>query len=844
MSKFLLLFLFLPQILLAQEAVKPVVSQDYLSLIKGDGLEKKLVIKADSMRIMQLKFVYTPVRPVARLKIANGQLGIEPLFKQYIEFGGTFTSSFSVKSINSTPALQNSFAQGRGVGGVAQWQGPETGEMFSYGPALTQLEYDGVGYAYDANGKLVATGTGNGLAAMAFDNGIFKNGLSQNQLLSIRISKAGKYNDGWTLHLKGGTGQEGMVIRHNQNSFHNITSNLTANIQKFTFSGGYTAFQSQFSNENRGGYLNRAYQNSLLTPSTFDNSQGHLLLTAMQRTYGSHSDHPNFLLTDNGHNAKTLQQTGNLSAKFKLDELTISASAIVEETDQQSNESLKTGTAFFPNGFPLLREKEDYRFVLDGLASYTIHGDWLTSTAKIGFTRAANKTDIAYLPNPKNYNYKRAVNEVLFAYQTYTNRRGIHAVLNAGNKIYNSTTATKTGYFLPSVDGFIQFYRLLNWGLGPLKIAATYNKFYTEPSLSTSYAYYSLTQLAPIDAFKFLPNTEASSFAQLQPIQNAEFTTKLELGDGYPFQLTASYFLRDTKDEVFPVNQSGNIVLKNLANVRFNGYEIELSQRSKWSNRFNFSSRLSFYKWTNEVTKVAGGYDYTPIAGFSNINEALVEGQPVGAIVGNSYLTNQNGQTLIGTDGFPLANPVLRVIGNPIPDFTIKASQGFSFKEILTVNLDWEYQKGGDIWNGTRAMLAYYGRSEETAKERTITNYLFDGLTTTGQVNTLPVSFYDPGKPLDQAKWVRYGPTGVASDYIEKADAVRLRNISITYTLPIKKIAQKIRFTAYAQNLIIWSAYQGADPDQLLFDQANARGLDFFNLPSTKTFGLNVSVQF
>ena len=50
--------------------------------------------------------------------------------------------------------------------------------------------------------------------------------------------------------------------------------------------------------------------------------------------------------------------------------------------------------------------------------------------------------------------------------------------------------------------------------------------------------------------------------------------------------------------------------------------------------------------------------------------------------------------------------------------------------------------------------------------------------------------------------------------------------------------------SVYTSNLVIWKAYKGTDPNQLLHDQASANGLDFFNLPSVKSFGFTASVQF
>jgi len=843
MSKYLLLFLLIPQILYSQEPVKPVLSDDYLTLIKADSLNKTQAPKADSPKSWQLKAAYLNRLPVARIKSDKRRLAIEPLIKKHIVFGGTFTSAFAVKSINNTPVLQNTYAQGRSLG----WQGPETGEMFSYGPALTGLEYDGTTYAYDGNGRLVGRGTGNGLMASTFDNGILRNGLLQNQSLSVRVSKGSNYfPKRWNIGLKAGKGTEGTIIQDNENSSGNIAANFDATMNKLNIAGGYAAFQSRFTNENRGGFLNRVYQNSLLTPVTFDNKQGDLLSPDVQRRYGINSDNPHFLLTDNGHFSKTLQQTGNISTKLKINKLTLGASSTLEETELRSDESIKVGTAFFGSGFPLTREKNDRRFMLDGYADLDIsYGSWkYKSNAKFAYTRTEARTNIGYQPVNSAYRYERSVNEFVWSYQTNYNGNKISAALNVANKGYSSSTFTKGDYFLPGIGGFLKLNNLLGYRGWPVKIAANYNEFYTEPSPATSYAAYASTQLTPENAFKFMPITEASGFAQLQPVKNAEFTSKIEIDNGYLFQFTGSFFVRNTKNEVLPVTEGEDIVLKNLADVRSNGFELEFTQRTRYWSNFRLIQTLSFYKWTNKVKRIAPGYANTPIAGFSTINKALVEGQPVGVLVGNSYVKDQSGHTIIGDDGYPLADASPSVIGNPIPDFTLKLSQTVSLKQRLALNLDWEYKKGGDIWNGTRALLDYYGRSEGSAEQRNTTGYVFEGLTTTGQVNTIPVSFYNPNLPLTEAKWLRYGPGGVATDYIEKGDAIRLRNISVTYTLPVKKIAQRVRFTAYAKNIIIWTAYKGVDPDQLMYDQANAQGLDFFNLPSTKTFGVNISLQF
>jgi hypothetical protein len=220
-----------------------------------------------------------------------------------------------------------------------------------------------------------------------------------------------------------------------------------------------------------------------------------------------------------------------------------------------------------------------------------------------------------------------------------------------------------------------------------------------------------------------------------------------------------------------------------------------------------------------------------------------VKGAPLGSIVGTAYQRNADNQVIIGNDGFPLVNTSPQVIGNPIPDFTMKMSNAVNWKK-WSLELNWEWKKGGQLWNGTQAVLDHYGRSAATAALRNTTGYVFAGVQQDKQPNTIPVSFYDINQPVENNRWTRYGHSGVGEAYIQPADVLRLNTVSIGFKQKIRKYLQQVECALYVHNLVLYSAYSGADPNQLLYDQPNATGLDFFNLPSVKTFGCNISIQF
>jgi hypothetical protein len=243
------------------------------------------------------------------------------------------------------------------------------------------------------------------------------------------------------------------------------------------------------------------------------------------------------------------------------------------------------------------------------------------------------------------------------------------------------------------------------------------------------------------------------------------------------------------------------------------------------------------------ITDVREGYDHLPIAGFSNVYKTLAKGASMGAIAGSAYQRDADGNIVIGADGFPLQSNTTKIIGDAIPDYTMKMDNNIRYRN-LELNFDLEWRKGGQMWNGTQAVLDYYGRSATSAQQRNTTGYVFNGVTTDGHINTMPVSFYNATTGVEQNRWTRYGPAGIAEHYIQKADYLKVNTAQVTYHFKYKKFIQHLTVSAYANNLFLWTAYKGADPNQLLYDQPNTSGLDFFNLPSARTYGFNISLQF
>ena len=479
-----------------------------------------------------------------------------------------------------------------------------------------------------------------------------------------------------------------------------------------------------------------------------------------------------------------MQQTANLSLQKKQAHLDFGVITTLDAIGDNSDESLQPGTTFFPGGLLYTRRQNDDHYTSNAWLAYKInYGSYhYSSTARLNYIYHEEEVNIFYPAD--QYSYHRSNSDASFTVRSTYNGYNMTAGVNAGNKFYTSNTSLHNKFFLPELSGYIESARLLNYHLYA-RLAASYTAFCSELPINHPLSAFMLTQLTPQEAFQSIPETEPRTFSGLSPMQHREFSSWTQLDLDHILSLHADFSIRDTKDNVFPAYENNQLILKNIADTRYKSFELQLQfNLRKWGPRqISISNSISFYTFSNIVTRVQDGYNGQPMAGFSTVYKALVKGRPVGVIMAKSPLQGASN------------NPP-SIIGNPTPDYTLKFSHTATWKA-LSANLDWEYRKGGDIWNGTAAALDH------------------------------PVTLFE-----------------AAASYIQKGDNIRIHTLSLAYDIKIKKYLQRIRLTVYAHNLLLWSAYKGADPNQLLYDQPGSGGLDFFNLPSTTTFGAGATFQF
>lgn len=326
-----------------------------------------------------------------------------------------------------------------------------------------------------------------------------------------------------------------------------------------------------------------------------------------------------------------------------------------------------------------------------------------------------------------------------------------------------------------------------------------------------------------------------------------ETTEQLNLGVdlsmwGGKLIATVDLFKRDTKDMLLSVAAPAHVGNRyastaNVGTVTNKGLELTLAHYNRIGEvGYSINGNVSFIK--NELVALNGGervygdrsicdkglalwtlwgYEYE---GIYRTNEEVLEHQhaqsslTVTEHAGDARYKDQNGDGLINDDD-------LVDIGNPFPWLTYGLNLGLDWKG-LDVSIFFQGVAGNEIYNALRL------RTEGKGQEATLSTSMRDVWSITNPKGSIP----NP--------WGSSRNFENSSRYVESGAYLRLKDVTIGYTLP-KKWTDKMhmnrwRFYISASNLLTFTNYSGYDPEV-------GGGVDYGNYPQSRTimFGTNIN---
>jgi TonB-linked SusC/RagA family outer membrane protein len=283
--------------------------------------------------------------------------------------------------------------------------------------------------------------------------------------------------------------------------------------------------------------------------------------------------------------------------------------------------------------------------------------------------------------------------------------------------------------------------------------------------------------------------------------------------------------------------------LVNVGNVSNRGLEFSVNAIAIEHKNLRWTLSANLARNINRITSIG---DRKPIVLGNNGDKILQTGESLGSFYGfvfdgivqegedvtqlpkTPHGTARPGDIKMADVGGPDGTPDHEintydrvVLGSIQPDFTYGAQTSVSYKGFdLFVAL--QGSKGGELYNYLRRYL------ETPTDSYNASAALLESWTPENRSQTVP------GLP-NLASNRTYGI--LDSRYIEDASFLRLKNITLGYTLKPKGIAAQLRIFAVAQNLFVITAYKGYDPEV-------ADGIDLGAYPAARTFSVGAKVTY
>jgi TonB-linked SusC/RagA family outer membrane protein len=292
-------------------------------------------------------------------------------------------------------------------------------------------------------------------------------------------------------------------------------------------------------------------------------------------------------------------------------------------------------------------------------------------------------------------------------------------------------------------------------------------------------------------------------------------------------------------DQPVAPNTGFSSVVRNVGEISNRGVELLLNSIHVSNKDLTWKSTLSISKNVNKVKKLL-----TPITASYNMFR-VEEGYPLYSVfaynelgvnpeTGNAIFEDVNKDGRITVDD-------QKIVGNVWPDFEGAFRNTVSYKG-FDLNLNFYYKYGNSLYDYTAYFLETAGTRGVT---RSIQKSSLDYWEKPGDVGVLP----RPTNIANADGSLNYFRTG-NSRYLKDASYIRLRDVTISYTLPRSATSflhiSNTRLYVTGSNLWTLTKYPGPDPEvNVAADSRNGlvQGLDFGTPPQpvSVVFGINLS---
>lgn len=466
------------------------------------------------------------------------------------------------------------------------------------------------------------------------------------------------------------------------------------------------------------------------------------------------------------------------------------------------------------------------------------------------------------------------------------------AFLNiTGRNDWSSTLPVdNNSYFYPSVTASVLLSEAFGWrskAVNYLKIRGGWSQVGADAN-----PYQLATVFTSETAFNGNP-LQSSSTIGMNPNLKPEKTSSIEAGFEAAFWdnrlcLDFTYYKTDSRNQILKLATTAasgyTSQVRNAGHIRNRGYEIQLGAVPiQTSKGFRWNLDLNYGANSSKVVKLDDEGLITSYRLYSSGIQILASvGEAYGTLFGTSYVRDANGNVVVDANGLSKISTTNKTLGKFTPDWTGGISNTFSYRS-LSLSFLIDASVGGSIFSNTNKTGKYTGVLANTLSGRDAEHgglwyytaamgnnvrlpespsysVSSDGLYY-AQVNGQSTRVYQDGIMVEgvtesgskneevvSAEKYYHRIYSIAEANVYDASYVKLREVALSYRLPRlwtqKLHLQEASVTLTGRNL--WTIYKSVpniDPESAL-TTGNAQGVEAYSLPTTRSFGVNLSVKF
>lgn len=497
-------------------------------------------------------------------------------------------------------------------------------------------------------------------------------------------------------------------------------------------------------------------------------------------------------------------------------------------------------------------------------------GDWaLTATAGSSFTKTKTAhVDLwaegdqfkapgdgnIYYPNiftPNNYygnmstlgkgdamNTEKRLNAV-FATAQVGFKEAVFLDLSARNDWSSALAFTEScSFFYPSVGASVLLNKLVPMGeqVNLFKFRGSYSIVGNDVPIYMSNQRYTLKESGVISA------PDEAPFRTLKP----EKTHSIEVGFDGTFlnnrlDFSFTYYKTNTKNQFFSVSAPYESGLRNryvnAGNVQNQGFEASVGWHQQFNADFSWSTNFNISYNENKIKELVEGLENgLTIASWQGAKVVLNEGGSYGDLYVRQIKRDEAGKPVKNADGKPVLMgdniDEMKYAGNMNAKVNFGWSNTFHYKDFtLSFLIDGKF--GGRVLSATEATLDGWGVSERTGNARNAGKVVVDGVE------------FDPQLWYTETGSSNFNNSYATEFYVYKGTNVRMRELSLGYTFRnLFGNGKNLTAALIARNLFFFYKDAPCDPDVSMGTGNGVQGVDIFNLPSSRSLGLNLKLNF